>query len=55
MAALNSHMVAGSHRDVTDVFVAGRQMVRDGQAIADAPEIVRNASEALRRLMKVED
>lgn len=50
LAALNSYIVAGTHHDVTDVFVDGHGVMRDGAAVADHEAIRREAVAALKRL-----
>jgi formimidoylglutamate deiminase len=52
LAALNSYFVAGSHRDVSDVFVNGRQLIKDGSFTGATAEIMIEAKAALTRLSR---
>lgn len=49
ISALNEHFVAGSHSDVSDVFIAGRQAVKNGQ-VPGENDIIAAAKPVLKRL-----
>jgi len=54
LAALNAHVLVGSHRDVTDVFIGGRHIVKD-RVFDGEDEIRTEAIKAIRRLVTAQD